>query len=356
MPRSVPRPRALRRARALALAAAAASPLSCYSDAYLDGLCARTNTCALSRIAFHITTLELVDPHSYTFDSDLSVCDDSTDDFNTLLAQSIANFSVGHAIVVRPLDLSLETVKLQFVAADCFKDDMADGSTVCSDRNTPSYLDNNTSATNYTPASMPPAGACDVVETNSLNPTYVSPSQPDLPCLRSAPLPALTLRLAAQEGMTPLEFELSDVEIAAGYAIDEQPQRLLKGTLRGFMTTAQAMATAGNDFVPWNVLAGGLGCQPDPDNAISDLDIHPTLGQGVWMYFNFTAESVKWDTDVPDGEPSTSSGGSGSGSDGTTTSTTTTTTTTTGTTTGTTTATTGGSTAGSTAGTLGIDP
>lgn len=338
----------------LALACAAASPLGCYSDAYLDGLCARTNTCAISRVAFHITTLELVDPHSYTFDTDLSVCDDSTDDFNTLLAQSIADFSVGHAIVVRPLDLSLETIKLQFVAADCFKDDMTDGSTVCSDRNTPSYLDNNTSATNYTAASMPPAGACDVVETNSLNPTYVSPSQPDLPCLRSAPLPSLTLRLAAQQGMTPLEFELSDVEIAAGYAIDEQPQRLLKGTLRGFMTTAQTMATAGNDFVPWNVLAGGLGCQPDPDNAISDLDIHPTLGQGVWMYFNFTAESVKWDTDVPDGAPGASSSGSASGSggsDATTSSTSTTSTSTTGTT--------GGSAGGSTlatGGTLGIEP
>lgn len=336
-PLSGPRPRASTRARLSAFACASGLLAGCYSDSYLDGLCARTNSCPISRVAFHITSLELVDPHSYTFDASLGVCDDSTDDFNKLVSTNVADFSVGHAIVVRPLDLGSETVKFQFVAADCFKDEMTDGSTVCSDRNTAVSLNTNTSATNFTAAMMAASDACDIAEVNSLNPTYVAPSLPDLPCLRSAPIPAMTLRLSQQTGMTPLDFELADVEIAATYSVDAEPQRLLKGTLKGFMTSAKAMVAAGTvnnvDFVPWNVLAGGLGCQPDANNVISDLDIHPTLGQGVWMYFNFSAESVKWDTDVPDGTPETSSGSDGGTSstgttgDGTTTTTTTTTTT-----------------------------
>lgn len=306
-PRSPARLRALAVATTWALGAAA----GCYSDNYLDGLCARTNTCPVSRVAFHVTSLELVDPHSYSFDEVIGVCDDSTDDFNKLLANNIDGFAVGHAIVVRPLDLGSEKVQLQFTAADCFNDDMTDGSTVCSDRNIEPALSTTGAAFNFTSAMMSAADACDIEKINSTNPDYTPPAKPGLPCLRSEPIPTMTLRLSRQPGMTPLEFELVDVELAATYAVEQTPQQLVQGTLRGFMTTAKAMVPAGQvngvDFIPWKVLAGGDGCQPDMMAVISDLDIHPTLGQGVWMYFNFTAESVKWDTDVPEGPPGTSS-------------------------------------------------
>lgn len=314
MPAARPTRPARLRALAVALATAGAAGAGCYSDSYLDQLCARTNTCPVSRVAFHVTSLELVDPHTYSFDSVIGVCDDSTDDFNKLLADNIASFSVGHAIVLRPLDLGSEKVNLQFTAADCFNDDMTDGSKVCSDRNTEPTLSTYSTASNFTAAMTAAPDACDIVEVNSLNPDYTAPSSPGLPCLRSAALPTVNLRLSRQPGMSPLEFELLDVEIAATYAVDQTPQKLIQGTLRGFMTTAKTMVPAGQvngiDFVPYKVLVGGdgQGCNPDPDNPINDFDIHPTLGQGVWMYFNFTAESVKWDTDVPDGTPDTSSG------------------------------------------------
>ncbi len=323
-----PRGPARLRAPAITLAWALGAFAGCYNDGYLDGLCARTNTCPVSRVAFHVTSLELVDPHSYSFDEVIGVCDDSTDDFNKLLSDNIGIFNVGHAIVLRPLDLGSERVSLQFTAADCFNDDMTSGSKVCSDRNIEPALSISTTASNYSAAMMSTPDACDVVQVNSLNPDYTAPSQPGLPCMRSEAIPTMTLRLSRQPGMNPLEFELVDVEIAATYAIDKNPQELVQGTLRGFLTTAKAMVPAGQvngvDFVPWKVLAGGDGCQPDAGDVISDLDIHPTLGQGVWMYFNFTAESVQWDTDVPDGSGGSSGGSAtdGATTDGTTSSTT----------------------------------
>lgn len=324
---SATRPRGPARLRAAAIAATwtLAAAAGCYSNDYLDGLCARTNTCPISRVAFHVTSLELVDPHSYSFDVDIGVCDDSTDDFNRLLANNIDAFAVGHAIVLRPLDLGSERVSLQFTAADCFNDDMTTSSKVCSDRNTEPPLSTTTTANNFTSAMMSPADSCDIVQVNSLNPDYTPPALPALPCLRSEPIPTMTLRLSRQPGMTPLEFELVDVEIAATYVVNQDPQQLVQGTLRGFMTTAKAMVTAGQvngvDFIPWKVLAGGNGCQPDAGDVISDLDIHPTLGQGVWMYFNFTAESVKWDTDIPDGSGGTTGDGGTTGPGTTSTST-----------------------------------
>lgn len=345
------RPQSTARLRALAVATAWAlgAVAGCYNDDYLDGLCARTNTCPVSRVAFHVTALELVDPHSYSFDEVIGVCDDSTDDFNKLLSDNIAAFAVGHALVLRPLDLGSEKVQLQFTAADCFNDDMAEGATVCSDRNIEPALSTNSTTFNFTTAMMSATDACDIQKVNSTNPDYTAPAKPGLPCLRSEPIPTMTLRLSRQPGMTPLEFELVDVEIAATYAVEQAPQRLIEGSLRGFMTTAKAMVPAGQvngvDFVPWKVLAGGDGCQPDAMSVISDLDIHPTLGQGVWMYFNFTAESVKWDTDVPEGP-------SGTTGDPTTAGTATTTgDPTTGSTTGSTTSTTDATTGGSSSGT-----
>src|SRR5690606_34909179 len=81
---------------------------ACYSNDYLDGLCANTGVCPEpppeSPVAFRITSLALIDPHTYTFDPALGVCTDSTATLNGFIAQSIVHYDVSNTLVLRPLD------------------------------------------------------------------------------------------------------------------------------------------------------------------------------------------------------------------------------------------------------------
>lgn len=302
---AVPRCRAAPLARALW--ALLALVCGCYSNDYLDGLCANTGYCPPpppeSPVAFRITSLELVDPHTYTFDLVLGVCTDSTATLNGFIAQSLANYDVSNALVLRPLDPDSAVVKLQYVSAFCI-----DGQpTNCTDRMVDPALSVDADAFNRI------AGACGGSAPNSQNPAYSDPAQPAPPCLVSAQIPGMPLRLAAQPGMLPLDLALVEVEIAAAYAIDAEPQQLVHGVIRGFMPATTAMLSAGQangiGFIPWNLLAGGAGCQVDAMNSFSDIDNHGVHGQGVWMYFNFTAERVQWATDRPDPTPGTTTTG-----------------------------------------------
>src|SRR5690606_23492429 len=102
----------------------------------------------------------------------------------------------------------------------------------------------------------------------------------------------------------PLDLALIEVEIAAAYDVEAEPPQRVEGVLRGLMPAAAAMLSAGQangiNFVPWSALAGGAGCQVDAMNSLSDIDNHGAHGQGVWLYFNFTAERVQWATDRPE--------------------------------------------------------
>ncbi|WAS94367.1 hypothetical protein [Nannocystis punicea] len=286
----------------------------CYSNEYLDGLCANTGVCPdpppESPVAFRITSLELVDPHTYTFDTVLGVCTDSTATLNGFIAQGIADYDVSNVLVLRPLDPKSAVVKLQYVSALC----IAGEPTNCTDRMVAGTHTVDADAFNRD------VGACGGTEANSLNQSYDAPPQPAAPCLVSETIPGTPVRLAAQTGMLPLDLNLVEVEIAAAYAVDGEPQKLVQGALRGFMPAATAMLAAGQangiSFVPWNVLAGGAGCQVDAMNTFSDIDNHGLYGQGVWMYFNFTAERVQWATDRPEPMPET---GGASETDGTST-------------------------------------
>lgn len=288
---------------ALAFALGLAS--GCYSNEYLDGLCANTGFCPdpppESPVAFRITSLELVDPHTYTFDTVLGVCTDSTATLNGFIAQSIANYDVSNALVLRPLDPKSAVVKLQYVSALC----IAGEPTNCTDRMVPATHTVDVDAFNRD------AGSCGMTAPNSLNPDYDAPQRAIAPCIVSDTIPGTPLRLAAQPGMQPLDLALVEVEVAAAYAVDDEPQKLVTGSLRGFLPAATAMLSAGQangiSFVPWNVLAGGAGCQVDAMNTFSDIDNHGVYGQGVWMNFNFTAERVQWATDRP--EPMAETGG-----------------------------------------------
>ncbi|HEY8376871.1 MAG TPA: hypothetical protein VIK91_10305 [Nannocystis sp.] len=320
LPPAVPapsRPLASALVRPLALALAGAGLLGgCYSNTYLDGLCANTGYCPdpppESPVAFRITALELIDPHIYTFDTVLGVCTDSTATFNGVVAQSIDDYDVSNTLVLRPLDPKSAIAKLQYVSAFCIAGDP----TNCTDRMVDPALSVDLDVFNLQ------SGACGGTEPNSLNPDYESPVRPEAPCLSSEKIPDATpLRLAAQPGMVPLDLALHDLQFAAAYDIDGEPQQLVSGTIRGFLPAATAMTSAGQangiDFIPWNVLAGGAGCELDPMNAFSDIDNHPFLGQGVWMYFKFTAERVQWATDRPEPMPGTTGDDSDSDTSGT---------------------------------------
>lgn len=295
-------PRTSARARRLALAGAVTLS-GCYSNDYLEGLCQNTGVCPEpppeSPVAFRITSLKLVDPHTYTFDPVLGLCTDSTDTLNDFIATSIENFEVSNTLVLRPLDPESLVAKLQFVSALCISGDP----TNCTDRMANPMLNVSSDAFNQQ------GGACGAPEPNSLNAAYTGLHKPQGPCFVSAQIDGTPLRLAAQPGMIPLDLRLVEVKIAAAYAVDDKPQRLVQGTIKGFIPAANAMVSAGqvngNEFVPWNLLAGGMGCQLDAMDTFSDLDNHGTYGQGVWMYFNFTAERVQWDTDVPEPMPGT---------------------------------------------------
>jgi hypothetical protein len=294
-----------RPSRCLAALAGAAVLSGCFSNSYLDGLCENTGFCPEpppeSPVAFRITKLELVDPHTYTFDMALGLCTDSTDTLNSFIASGIQNYEVSNTLVLRPLDPESVVSKLQFVSAFCIPGDP----TNCTDRMANPMLNVSTDAFNQQ------EGTCGGSEPNSLNADYTGLHKPQGPCLVSAQIDLVPLRLGAQPGLIPLDIRLNEVKIAAAYAVDgDPPQRLVQGTIKGFIPAANAMISAGqvngNDFVPWNLLAGGMGCQLDAMDVFSDLDNHGTYGQGVWMYFNFTAERVQWATDVPEPMPETS--------------------------------------------------
>jgi hypothetical protein len=294
------------RARRLAALAGAAVLSGCYSNDYLEGLCENTGFCPEpppeSPVAFRITSLELVDPHTYTLDLALNVCTDSTDTLNSFIATGIKNYEVSNTLVLRPLDPDSVVSKLQFVSALCIPGEP----TNCTDRMASPMLNVNTDAFNQQ------GGACGGAEPNSLNAMYTGLHKPQGPCFVSAQLDLVPLRLAAQPGQIPLDLRLNEVKIAAAYAVDGTPQRLVQGTIKGFIPAANAMVSSGQsngtDFVLWKFLAGGEGCEIDASNVFSDLDNHGTYGQGVWMYFNFTAERVQWATDVPEPMPGTTGG------------------------------------------------
>lgn len=289
-----------------ALACASALAAGCYSDGYLEGLCENTGPCPEpppeSPVAFRITSLELIDPHTYALEAGLGVCQDSTGALNQFIADSIGNYDVSNTLVFRPLDPKSAVNKLQVVPAFCIAGDP----TNCTDRMAEA-LSLSTDAFNEL------SGSCSTAVANSLNPEYDPPPKPAAPCFISAEVPVLTLRLAAQGGVPVLQFPLQSARLSASFEVDAPPQRLVDGTLVGFMSAALAANSAGAvngvDFVPWDQIAGGMGCQVDAAAPITDIDNAPSYGQGVWMYFKFTAERVQWATDMPEPTPGTTTSG-----------------------------------------------
>ena len=273
----------------------------CYSGDFFDRLVDPDETAA-----FRITGLALVDPHTYS--GDALKCQDSTATFNQIFAENINGFNTNTTLVLHPLDPAVgEGTTMEIVRAMCVK-----GSPVnCTDKDIPLETivaaDFNNSE----------GGACGNPVAQSLNDDYHVDSgralnQPTSPCFLSALIPSLSLQLAPM-----LSLPLSNVQIYAAYNLDTKPrpQQLVQGVILGFLPSAVAQTSIGTlngaPFIPWNFFAGGSGCQPDLADPIDDIDTVALPKDGVWMYFNFTAERVAWAAAADIDEPSPTTGTTG---------------------------------------------
>jgi hypothetical protein len=267
---------------------------ACYGGDFFDRLVDPDATAA-----FRIIQLTLVDPHTYS--GDTLECRDSTANYNSFFADNIVQFDTNTTLVLRPLDPAIDRdTVLEIVPAVCVPGDTIVN---CTDKDVP-------------PASIITAGfnnieggTCLTPVAGSLNPLYMGGTgeqlhAPRSPCLVTALIPSLNLALAPT-----LQLPLSNVQIAAAYQLDGPSQRLVQGVIRGFLPSNLAMTVIGDlkgmPFTPWVLFAGGGACYSDT----SDIDTVTVPSDGVWMYFNFTAERVAWTS-----EASMDTGGSSSSS------------------------------------------
>lgn len=265
---------------------------ACYSGDFFDDLVDPSVTAA-----FRIKTLTLIDPHFYAGDA---VCDDVTNDYNEIWTAHLDAFEINPTLVLSPLDPKVTmTTKMQIVPAECVPGE--DGVN-CTDRDVPKDK-----IVEVTFSNSLQGGMCGGPVTGSLNPLYMAEQYeqlhaPQSPCLASAIIGAFELPLAPS-----FNLPLANVQISAAYKLDQEPQQLIEGVLFGFLSAAQGQMVLGtlnaNMFKPWDVLAGATGCQPDPNAFLDDIDTVAASHDGVWMYFNFTAERVAWTPVMPDIEP-----------------------------------------------------
>lgn len=256
----------------------------CYGGDFFDRLVDPTATAA-----FRITSLTLVDPHAFT-GNDLE-CSDFTATLNKYFAQDIDSFDVNTTLVLRPLDPAIDSgATMEILPAKC----VPGGELVnCTDKDVPPAAIVSASFNNSV------GGTCGSPVAGSLNPQYMTPESEALhqatsPCFVSAPIPALSLQLTKSA-----HLPLSNVQIYASYSIEGklQEQELVSGVLFGFVSTSVAMTSIGDvggaSLVPYAVLRDGGGCHPIGKDKLGDIDtLDPE--DGVWMYFNFTAQRAAW--------------------------------------------------------------
>jgi hypothetical protein len=269
----------------------------CYSGDFFDRL---VDPDVLA--AFRITEIELIDPHFYS--GDMLSCTDSTATYNEFFAEQIGAFDINPTLVLRPLDPSVEVgARMQIVPAVCVPGDTIVN---CTDKQVPAASIVEAEFNNQG------SGMCGAPVAGSLNPKYMGGaneplSAPVSPCFVSALIPRLDLPLGPD-----LRLPLSNVQIAAAYSLDGEPKKLVQGVLFGFLPASLATSPVGGiggtAFTPWNALAGGASCQPDSNNPIDDIDTVAVPRDGVWMYFNFTAEEVAWTSESGQGATDTSAG------------------------------------------------
>ncbi|MEM9455183.1 MAG: hypothetical protein AAGF11_13460 [Myxococcota bacterium] len=228
--------------------------------------------------AFRFTSLTIRDPHFF----DNILCTDITDTVNMQFADGLNMDSpdepdglldLSLALVFRPANQEDGlTGDVDFANADCTAP--AD-STDCSLReNTELYP---TTFLNMT------AGTCHEADPAHLGGYEPPPGVTTGPCFATAPSEIVIT--------TVFDLPLADSIISAQYMGEDN---LIEGTIRGFLSAADAEATTLPDDLPVvggnpisALLQGGVGgsafCMDD------DTD-----GDGWWFYVDFTAERVPW--------------------------------------------------------------
>ncbi len=253
----------------------------CYSGDFFGRLVDPTATAA-----FRITRLTLIDPHAFT-GNDLS-CSDYTAKLNASIAESIRTFDLNTTLVLHPLDPAIDDgAQMEILPAKC----VPGGELVnCTDKDVPLASIVSADFNNSV------GGTCGNPVAGSLNPIYMTDSNEALhqatsPCFVSAPIPALSLQLSPTSALP-----LSNVQIYASYSLDDKPQELVSGVLFGFVSKSVSMMTfgdvGGTPLTPWSILRDGGGCEPTGMNVVDIDTLDPE--DGVWMYFNFTAQRAAW--------------------------------------------------------------
>jgi len=241
--------------------------------------------------AFRMTDLDLRDPHAF---ASIFGCRDITDgsffgqDFlNPIIQTAIetdedgdGDFDINYVIVFRPLDQGAASGMLSFVDADCIADD-------------PTTCDMPVEIASEDYMNSAPGGM-DCLDTEYMGSSVVrgyspSISTPTAPCFASVPA-NITVTLSG------IDVPLAEAQIGGRY-VGAPATTITNGLVRGFLTETAAEGTFLPDDLPFiggaslaAVLRGGDGnCASG-----SDMDTHPTLGDGWWLFLNYTAEAVPY--------------------------------------------------------------
>lgn len=228
--------------------------------------------------AFRFVTMEIRDPHFF----DTLICSDITGMVNSQFADALGMDSADNpdglldlslALVFRPANQADGAVgDMDFANADCTAP--ADSTSCVLRVGTTLYSSNFVNMG---------AGTCHEPDATHLGGYNPAPGTTTGPCFASSATDVVIV--------TSFDLPLNDAIIAAQYSGDDS---LISGTIRGFLTTADAesitlpadLPVVGGSPIS-ALLKGGMG-----SSALCSGD--DTDGDGWWFYVDFTAERVPW--------------------------------------------------------------
>ena len=228
--------------------------------------------------AFRFLTMEIRDPHFF----DTLICSDITGMVNSQFADALGGDSpdmpdglldLSLALVFRPANQEDGAVgDLDFANADC----------TAPLESTSCVLRAGTTLYPSTFVNMA-SGTCHEADQTHLGGYNPPPGSTTGPCFASAATDVVIV--------TSFDLPLNDAIISAQYSGDDS---LVSGTIRGFLTAADAESITLPDDLPVvggspisALLKGGMG-----NSALCSGD--DTDGDGWWFYVEFTAERVPW--------------------------------------------------------------
>ncbi|MCB9756106.1 MAG: hypothetical protein H6713_39795 [Myxococcales bacterium] len=251
-------------------------------------------------LAFRVNTIEIVDPDLYAA---VPACDDITPIVNLgALQPELDKGDINIAVLLPDYDPKAESGDIIIQRVQCEVPDKMcyrDGPAIYG------FFGNN-----Y-------ASDCLEIPEAAIKPSNLAElNVPVAPCL-------LTLEgtVYLDIGTSIGQIQLRNGRVAATYDNPNDPQSLVNGVMRGFVTEQQARELVfeygGTESTLWALVHGGescLGVTPPYDTEMEMID--GELTNGFWLYVNFTGERVDWSPLAKPDDPTT--GGSSSTGDPTT--------------------------------------